>query len=131
MRAARQILSEAQAARAAGIHYRVVRQSQEAAELALKAALAELGVEYPRRHSFGGILQTVMTQRAGISVERAGEIASLADALAAKRGIAFYGAEEEGIPPDEALTDADASAALRAAEEIVAFAADLLDRQPE
>jgi HEPN domain-containing protein len=39
LRAARQILAEARATRAAGVHYRAVRQAQEAAELGLKAAL--------------------------------------------------------------------------------------------
>jgi len=129
LRAARQILSEARGSAAAGVHYRVVRQSQEAAELALKAALAALGVEYPRRHSFGGLVQSALS-RAGVAPERVEAIARQADALAAKRGIAFYGVEEEGIPPDEALTGEDAAAALRSAEDIVGFAATLVDRQP-
>ncbi|MGQ9723514.1 MAG: HEPN domain-containing protein [Candidatus Jordarchaeum sp.] len=47
-------LLEAKNALKQGIHHRSVRRAQESVELALKAALRLLGLDYPKRHEVGG-----------------------------------------------------------------------------
>ncbi len=77
-----------------------IRQCQEAVELALKAALNFVGVEYPRYHDVGPILRDVTRKFPNWLQPDIGEFARLSGELAEKREPAMYGAESIGIPAE-------------------------------
>ncbi|MEM2474860.1 MAG: HEPN domain-containing protein, partial [Thermofilaceae archaeon] len=102
-RRARICLREAELALREGYPSFVIRRSQEALELAVKALLRALGVEYPKRHDVSDILlerRESLPEPIRSEVE---ELAKLLAELAALRGPAFYGFEEEGIPAEKAF----------------------------
>ena len=69
----------------------VVREAQEIVELALKGMLRAIGIEPPKLHDVGGLLQE---HREGLSTEIAHEVDELAvisKALRKERELAFYG----------------------------------------
>ena len=72
-----------------------IRRAQEALELALKAVLKTMGVEYPKEHHVGGLFQRACKERElGISAETLDEITHVSSRLAAWRSPAFYAEEE-------------------------------------
>ena len=100
---ARRCLREADLALRDGDAPGVVRRSQEALELAAKALLRALGIEYPRVHDVSDVLLEQSDRMPEEVRRRIREIAELVSELAAVRGPAFYGYEREGIPPSEAF----------------------------
>ncbi len=96
-----------------GQHNGAVRRAQEAFELALKAALLLLGVDFPKVHDPAGAVLLACRQR-GVSVQSQ-VISSLASAsawLAALRAPAFY-FEVECTREEAAWAAAAAELALR------------------
>lgn len=106
-------------------HYAVaVRRSQEAVELALKAALRAAGVEPPRWHDVGDVLRANAARLAPAlraSVER---LARISADLRQDREAAFYGDEAAGLTPDDLYGQADAHQAA----EDAGFVVDLVGR---
>ena len=97
---------------------RTVRRSQEALELAVKAVLRSLGVEYPREHDVGEAL-TVVEERIPSELRgRIDELRTLLTKLAKVRGPAFYGYEREGIPPRKAFSSEYAQETLNKVTEL-------------
>lgn len=105
-------IREAESALAGGNHAICVRRSQEAMELAAKAVLRRLAIEYPREHdvsdAFGASAER-LPEYLSVRVE---EIKSVLAELARVRGPAFYGYEAEGIPASRAFTKEYASETL-------------------
>lgn len=93
-----------------------VRQSQECAELSLKAALRLYGVEYPREHDVGVILPRVADRFPGWFSAKIEEFSRISAALAKDRGPSMYGDEERGVPPSSLFDEGKAKAALEGAE---------------
>jgi len=95
----------------------VVREAQEAVELALKALLRSSGVEPPKWHDVGGLLAECAGQLPeGIR----GDIPRLAEisrALRKDRELAFYG--DVDFIPTEAFTEAEARNAIAGARFVV------------
>lgn len=116
---ARVILEEARASLVAGHHDRVVRKCQESAELAGKGILRLLGVDYPKAHAFGSVLEKALVEKAGIGAEEAATLSAAVDRLAAQRGAAFYGDEHGGIPAADLFDAEDAGGAMLDARRIL------------
>jgi hypothetical protein len=96
----------------------VVRECQEAVELALKGLLRHVGVEAPRVHDVSEILlaeRDRLPQALQVEVERLGQVSK---DLRRDRELAFYGAED--LTPSGFYTRDDALAARDGARYVVA-----------
>jgi HEPN domain-containing protein len=111
-REAEQALNESDAAG-------VVRRSQEALELAVKAVLRYLGVEYPKEHDVSDALETVKEELSDALKQKLPELKDLSKKLAELRGPAMYGFEREGIPPSRVFTMDFASSTFSKMKEMV------------
>ncbi len=119
---ARIILEETETMFDKRVFHRVIRLCQEAVELALKACLRIVGIEYPRSHDVSDVLTE---NRDRFPAWFRGEIRDLAEAsswLAEKRGPAMYGDEVGGIPASRLFTREDAEQALNYARKVVGLA---------
>jgi HEPN domain-containing protein len=95
----------------------VVREAQEAVELALKGLLRAHGVEPPRIHDVSEVL---LAERARLPDDLQGELEALAAIsrdLRRDRELAFYGAED--LTPSGFYTKADAERARDGARRVV------------
>ncbi len=95
----------------------VVRESQEAVELALKGLLRAVGVDPPRVHDLADVLEA---ERSRLPASLAGEInrlAAVSRALRRDRELAFYGAED--LTPSEFYRKSDADEAREGARLVV------------
>lgn len=95
----------------------VVRESQEAVELALKGLLRTVGIDPPRVHDVGDVLEA---ERGRLPAALAGDVERLAAAsrdLRRDRELAFYGAED--LTPSDFYRQPDAAAARAAARLVV------------
>lgn len=95
----------------------VVRESQEAVELALKALLRHVGVEAPRLHDVSDVL---LGERARLPPElatRVEELAAVSRGLRRDRELAFYGAED--LTPSTFYSRDDATRALDGARTVI------------
>ena len=90
-----------------------IRQSQEAVELLLKAALRLVGVEPPRWHDVGPVLVELSDRFPQWFRERIPELARISRRLRRGREPSMYGDEESGVPPDELYGPEDAEEAYR------------------
>jgi len=95
-----------------GNHPYVVRQCQEAVELALKASLRLVGIEPPKWHDVGPILKRERKRFPKWFSEIIDKLASISRKLRKERELAMYGDEESLIPPEELYTEEDALEAL-------------------
>jgi HEPN domain-containing protein len=97
----------------------VVRQCQEAVELALKASLRLAGIEPPKWHDVGPILKRERDKFPKWFQEKIDELASMSRSLRKERELAMYGDEETGVPPEELYIRSDAEYALNVAETVL------------
>nr|MDO8082796.1 HEPN domain-containing protein [Candidatus Freyarchaeota archaeon] len=95
---AQRCLREAELALSEKDYAGAVRRSQEALELAIKAVLRYLAVEYPKEHDVGAPLTEVEDRLPNYLKERLQDIQELSTELAKVRGPALYGYEREGTP---------------------------------
>lgn len=102
-RAAR-ILGEAENALSAGDAATSVRRTQEALELAAKAVLRRLAIEYPREHDVSEALEGAAQRLPDYLKMRVDEVKVMLVELTRVRGPAMYGYEVEGIPASQAFT---------------------------
>lgn len=95
----------------------VVRESQEAVELALKGLLRAHGIEAPRTHDVSAVL-IAETDRLPPSIQSDVErLAAVSRDLRRDRELAFYGAED--LVPSEFYGEKDARRALEGARFVV------------
>jgi len=97
----------------------VVRQCQEAVELALKASLRLAGIEPPKWHDVGPILKREREKFPKWFQEKIDELASMSRSLRKERELAMYSDEETGVPPEELYIRSDAEYALKVAETVL------------
>lgn len=95
-----------------------LRQSQEAVELSLKAALRVKGVEYPKFHDVSEVLMKSAELFPPRFSQRIPSFAQVSRSLAEKREASMYGFEEIGQPPSQVVGKESARGALRDAEEV-------------
>jgi HEPN domain-containing protein len=85
----------------------VVREAQELVELLLKAVLRSVGVEVPKIHDVGRVLEKHRHLLPQVLQERLEEIKRISKRLRKERELSFYGAEDF-IPTEEyGLEDAE------------------------
>jgi len=107
----------------------VVRFSQECVELALKAALRAHGVEYPKEHDVGGILEDVAERFPEWFREEIERIRGISSDLAAKRAASLYGLELAGKAPSDLFSQVDAQGALHDASYVLQVVRRLLQAE--
>ena len=76
-----------------------IRQSQEAVELALKAALRLYGIEPPKWHDVGPVLMKFRDRFPDWFRDLIPELAATSRWLRREREPSMYGDEESGLPP--------------------------------
>ncbi len=104
----------------------VVRESQEAVELALKALLRRCNVETPRIHDVSDILRENVSALPRPIVARLDELCEISRELRRDRELAFYGSED--LTPSEFYREKDAREARQKARRVVeAVAREFLD----
>jgi HEPN domain-containing protein len=84
----------------------VVREAHEAMELLLKGALRFVGVDPPRRHDPAPVVARHIERFPSEWKEHIEEIQEISERLSAERGHAFYGDEDELLPPSELFEEA-------------------------
>lgn len=89
------ILDEAEQSFARKHWHRTVRKAQEAIELALKGLLRWTGIEFSKVHKIGEALKNPKLLTV-LSPDEVPQFATIADNLAIKRGLAFYGSDDKG-----------------------------------
>ena len=92
----------------------VVREAQEMVELLLKAILRASGVEVPKLHDVGRVLEKHRDLLPVILQESLAELKRISKRLRKERELSFYGAEDF-IPTEEYELE-DADLAIREAE---------------
>lgn len=105
----------------------VIRQSQEAVELSLKAALRLVGIEPPKWHDVGPILMQNSERFPEWFAKSIPKMASISRKLRREREPSMYGDEESGLPPEYLYTAEDAQEALAYAREIYGKCSKLLE----
>lgn len=95
-----------------GAYAYVVRASQEVIELALKGALFVVGVDPPRWHDVGPVVQRERGRFAALSDAEVDFLVSVSAQLRDARERSMYGDEDAGLPPDALFSDDDARKAL-------------------
>ena len=105
-------IKHAEEALKSGNYPYVVRQSQEAVELLLKAALRIIGIEPPKWHDVGPILRRESDNFPSWFKEKIDILASISRSLRKEREFSMYSDEETGIPPEELYTYIDGEDAL-------------------
>ncbi len=93
----------------------VVRFSQEAVELSLKAALRSVGIEYPKVHDVGRVLRVARNRFPTWFREEIDRLSEISFILASKRAPSMYGVEVSGKPPSGLFDRDDAEEALSSA----------------
>jgi HEPN domain-containing protein len=96
----------------------VVRESQEAVELALKGLLRAYGVEPPRIHDVSEVLFAEKGRFPDNLQEKLNDLASISRELRRDRELAFYGAED--LTPSGFYSRSDAERARDGARRTVA-----------
>lgn len=123
-----EILREAETALGGRSWGLAIRRSQEAVELALKAGLRFVGVEAPKWHDVGRVIQAERNrfpERFQAHVER---FVRYSKELGKNRELAFYGDEGAGREPDELFTEAEAAERVGWAREVVSAVQVLIGR---
>jgi HEPN domain-containing protein len=107
-----------------------VRLSQETVELATKALLRSMGVEYPKFHDTSPALLAAVGM---LPAKDAEFLAKTSETLARKRALAMYGDESRNLGPNEIFKKKDADEAqeqaIRAFKSCKRLMAKLQDRR--
>jgi len=104
----------------------VVRESQDLVELVLKGALRFVGVEPPKRHDVHDVVQHFIDRFPEEWLRALTELSGALTELAQDRAPAFYGKEDEDIPPSELFGEDDARRAMAIADRLLDLYARLL-----
>jgi len=112
LRQAEERLKHAKEALSDGNYAYVIRQSQEAVELALKASLRIVGIEPPKFHDVGPILRRNSNSFPEWFRKEIDKMASISRILRREREPSMYGDEELALPPNELYTFEDAKTAI-------------------
>ena len=100
----------------------VVREAQELVELLLKAVLRSVGVEVPKIHDVGRVLEKHRQLLPPVLNDSLGEIKKISKRLRKERELSFYGAEDF-IPTEEYELE-DAEMAIKDAEFVLSAVRD-------
>ncbi|GBC74919.1 hypothetical protein HRbin06_00227 [archaeon HR06] len=129
MRQAEERIKHAKEALKDGNYAYVIRQSQEAVELSLKASLRFIGIEPPKWQDVGPIL--VQNSERFPNWFKDKILASISRRLRREREPSMYGDEETGLPPEQLYSLEDAKEALDYAEEVYSLCRKLTENRQE
>jgi HEPN domain-containing protein len=115
LRGARSRLLDAESALRRGDYPEVVRYSQEAVELSLKACLRMAGIEYPKVHDVGDELKFNALKFPTWFSTGIEEFARISAELAIKRAASMYGIEAAGKGPSDLFDKEEAELSIREA----------------
>ena len=93
-------------------HAFCVRQSQEAVELSLKAALRLIGIDFPKWHDMSEILLEEKEKFPKNFQDNISKMANISASLAKKREPAMYGDEISTMPPSKIFNKKDAEGGI-------------------
>lgn len=99
----------------------VVREAQEIVELALKGMLRHVGIEPPKWHDVGSLLEQYRDRFPGLPAEGVADLVRLSARLRKEREFSFYG-DIDFIPTEQYL-EPDATRAIDEARRAVEAAA--------
>ncbi len=126
---ARGVVGEARGALAERVWWRAYRRAHEVVELASKALLREMAIEFPREHDAGPALLELRAKMPAATHADLERLATLMRNMTPYRGPAMYGIEKDGIPPSDLFDEPrgrraveDAEWALRICEAMIAAA---------
>jgi HEPN domain-containing protein len=108
-----------------GAYSDVVREAQEIVELACKGMLRAVGIEPPKFHDVGGLLQEHKDKFRREVSSRMGEVASISKRLKKERELSFYG-DIDFIPTEEYRAE-DAKEAMDNANFVVVMAQKVIE----
>ena len=94
--------------------------------MALKSLLSEIGIEFPRSHDVGFLIQQKKDFFPETIRPHADRLQSISRSLAKERETSFYGDEELMLPPDLLYNQEDAQKALEDAEFVLKTVRDVL-----
>ncbi|MFH0800490.1 MAG: HEPN domain-containing protein [Pseudomonadota bacterium] len=100
----------------------VVRRAQEVVELVTKAALRRIGVEVPRLHDVGWLLEQNADKLPSLWKKEIESVKRISRVLRKERETSFYGDDETDLPPSELYSRLDAEQAIKDAEFILGLA---------
>ena len=103
----------------------VVREAQEALELALKSLLRCYGIQPPRIHDVSEILQAERERFPEALGKHLDDIADISRTMRRDRELAFYGTED--LTPSEFYKEKDAVKALGDVKKVVALVTPYID----
>jgi len=109
----------------------VVREAHEAIELLLKGALRFIGVDPPRRHDPAPVLLRHLDRFPAVWRTEAPEICAASERLFAERGHAFYGDEDDLVPPSELFERPEAEEAIKTVERALTLYRELLGQDQD
>lgn len=95
----------------------VVRESQEAVELALKGLLRKCNIEVPRIHDVSGILEAESSKLPKVLKDKIPRLAQISKDLRRDRELAFYGSED--LTPSEFYGQKEAKEAFEKASFVI------------
>jgi hypothetical protein len=95
----------------------VVREAQEIVELALKGTLRHVGIEPPKWHDVGSLLQEYADRFPQLSQHEIDRLAMISAWLRKEREFSFYG--DIDMIPTELYVEADAQRAIADAQYVV------------
>ena len=101
-----------------------VRRAQEVVEFILKGFLRQAGIEIPRFHDVGGVLQKERERLPQNLTKNLERIISVSRRLRQERETSFYGDEEQELPPSALYTEIDAKQAKEDAKWLMEFLPD-------
>lgn len=124
---AKAFLGEAEGHFQTSLWHLCVRRSQEAIEIAAKAALRIVGVEPPKLHDVGAALLQQRDRFPTWFGQAIDQVASASAEWSEHRGPSYYGDEEHGIPPDELYDQTKATEAIEASRRIYRLCSKLIE----
>jgi len=98
----------------------VIRVAQECVELCLKALLITVGIDPPKWHDVGGVLQEHADRFPSLDKRVIEEMAFISRSLRADREKSMYGDDILHLPPDRLYSKFDADMAKTWAEKVFA-----------
>ncbi len=103
----------------------VIREAQEIVELALKGILRQIGIEPPKWHDVGGMIEQYRDRLPPSVASRSSELARISARLRKEREFSFYG--DIDFIPTEQYTEDDATRAIDDAHAVVQATAAVID----
>lgn len=119
LRNADRFLEEAEGSLRPGLWHLCVRRGQEAIEAATKGALRMVGVEPPKWHDVGPVLEREAARFPAWFREQLPQLVESSALWRRHRELSYYGDEEQGLTPDQLYKEEQGRAAVEDAHRVL------------